>query len=80
MVDLDGPGPVPPSLVTCELEGGHKVSVVSHSSMEPTKVDGFQAPGSFSQTIYYSVETEVRADLYLLLNIEEYRTIKMICR
>ena len=39
-----------------------KVSVVSHSSMEPTKVDGFQAPGSFSQTIYYSVETEVRAD------------------
>ena len=25
MVDLDGPGPVPPSLVTCELEAGHKV-------------------------------------------------------
>lgn len=33
--------------------------MVSHSSMEPTKVDGFQAPGSFSQTIYYSVDTEV---------------------
>ena len=80
MIDLDGPGPVPPSLVTCELEAGQKVthtakllenknhhdcvkvSVVSHSSMEPTKVDGFQAPGSFSQTIYYSVETEVRTD------------------
>ena len=37
----------------------YKVSVVSHSSMDPTKVDGFQAPGSFSQAIYYSVEAEV---------------------
>ena len=59
IVDLDGSGPVPPSLLTCELEAGERVSVVSHSSMEPTKVDGFQAPGSFSQTIYYSVEDEV---------------------
>ena len=59
MVDLDGSGPVQPSLLTCELEAGERVSVVSHSSMEPTKVDGFQAPGSFSQTIYYSVEDEV---------------------
>ena len=33
--------------------------MVSHSSMDPTKVDGFQAPGSFSQAIYYSVEAEV---------------------
>ena len=26
MIDLDGPGPVPPSLVTCELEAGQKVA------------------------------------------------------
>ena len=54
VVDVDGPGPASPALVTCDTDASGYVTVVSHSSMEPTKVDGFQTPGSFSQTIHYS--------------------------
>ena len=38
LIDLDGPGPVPAALLSCEMEAGAVVTVVPHSSMEPTKV------------------------------------------
>ena len=38
LIDLDGPGPVPAALLSCEMEAGAVITVVPHSSMEPTKV------------------------------------------
>ena len=41
MIDVDGPGPLSPSLVTCSTHGTLHLTLVSHSSMEPTKVDNY---------------------------------------
>lgn len=56
IIDIDGPGPHPPAPVLCGLDNsGVSITAVQHDTEEKTKVDGFQAPGSFSQTIYYKV-------------------------
>ena len=54
-VDPDGSGPLEPVTVHCAQENNNFLTSVSHSNSEPTKVDGFQGPGSFSQAILYSV-------------------------
>ena len=56
IIDMDGPGPHPPAPVLCGLDNaGVSITAVQHDTEDKTKVDGFQAPGSFSQTIYYKV-------------------------
>ena len=56
IVDVDGSGPQPPVTVLCGLDSsGVAYSALQHDTEEKTKVDGFQAKGSFSQTIYYQV-------------------------
>ena len=54
VIDPDGSGPLEPVMVQCHVEDERFVTSVSHTNPEPTKVDGFQAPGSFSQAIQYS--------------------------
>ena len=62
-LDPDGSGPLEAVTVHCALENNQFLTSVSHSSPEPTKVDGFQAPGSFSQAILYSVPGPLLQDL-----------------
>ena len=58
-VDIDGSGPQPPANVLCGLDPtGAPVIAISHDMEEKTKVDGFQAPGSFSQTLHYQVRNK----------------------
>ena len=55
-IDIDGPGPLAPVSVLCGVDSaGVAITAVQHDTEEKTKVDGFQAPGSFSQTIFYTV-------------------------
>ena len=54
LIDPDGPGALEPVMVLCHIEDNDFVTSVSHSNPEPTKVDGFQTAGSFSQAILYS--------------------------
>ena len=59
MIDLDGPGPLPPVGVLCELSSeGEFVTSIKHSNEEVTKVDGFQDRGSFHQVIHYHATPE----------------------
>ena len=55
VVDGDGSGPRPPVTVLCGLQGGEAVTALGHDTEDKTKVDGFQAPGSFAQSIHYQV-------------------------
>ena len=54
-VDSDGSGPRPPVTVLCGLRGGEAVTALTHDTEDKTKVDGFQSPGSFAQSIHYQV-------------------------
>ena len=56
ILDVDGQGPKPPGQVLCGVSStGSVITAVKHDMEEKTKVDGFQAPGSFSQSIHYQV-------------------------
>ena len=60
VLDMDGSGPLPPITVQCEVSTtGEYVTSITHSHMEDTKVDGFQARGSFHQVIYYNAPEDV---------------------
>ena len=43
----------------CLLEERRYVTALTHSNPDPTKVDGFQAAGSFSQTVQYNAPDEM---------------------
>ena len=59
VLDIDGPGPLHPLTVLCGVDSaGHPVTGVTHHTQDKTKVDGFQARGSFSQDIHYKVRGE----------------------
>ena len=59
VVDVDGSGPLQPLAVRCGPDGaGRLVTAVTHDTQDKTKVDGFQARGSFSQDIHYQVSEE----------------------
>ncbi|XP_049770774.1 neurexin-4 isoform X2 [Schistocerca cancellata] len=58
-IDVDGSGPLKPFPVTCHFHAdGRVVTEVSHSNMQITPVDGFQAPGSFVQSIHYDADMD----------------------
>ena len=56
-VDSDGSGPRPPVTVLCGVRGGEAVTALTHDTEDKTKVDGFQSPGSFAQSIHYQVSS-----------------------
>lgn len=59
VIDLDGSGPLPPVSVVCEMSTEWEyVTSIKHSNEEDTKVDGFQARGSFHQVIHYHAQEE----------------------
>lgn len=59
VIDIDGSGPLPPLAVVCGLDSqGRVITAVRHDNEDKTKVDGFQARGSFSQNIHYQVSEE----------------------
>ena len=69
VLDMDGSGPLPPITVQCEVSTtGEYVTSITHSHMEDTKVDGFQARGSFHQVIHYHAQEEVINHLLLVSN------------
>ena len=64
VIDLDGSGPLPPVSVVCEVSTeGEYVTSIKHSNQEATKVDGFQARGSFHQVIHYHATEKVVRNL-----------------
>ena len=57
LVDIDGSGPLLQVPIMCGLDtSGYPITAVLHDTQEKTKVDGFQAKGSFSQSIHYQVK------------------------
>ena len=78
-VDPDGSGPLEPVTLHCALENNKFLSSVSHSSPEPTKVDGFQGPGSFSQAILYSVPSP-QVDLLISRAAACWQSLRYDCR
>ena len=64
VLDLDGSGPLPPVSVVCEMSTeGEYVTSIKHSNEKDTKVDGFQARGSFHQVIHYHAHERVMKHL-----------------
>ncbi|XP_065337127.1 neurexin-4 isoform X2 [Cloeon dipterum] len=54
LIDVDGSGPLDPFPVTCEFfSDGRILTLVGHHNQMPTRVDGFQEPGSYIQDIVY---------------------------
>ena len=68
VVDGDGSGPRPPVTVLCGLQGGEAVTALGHDTEDKTKVDGFQAPGSFAQSIHYQVTSLTQYNTATLVN------------
>ena len=68
-VDSDGSGPRPPVTVLCGLRGGEAVTALTHDTEDKTKVDGFQSPGSFAQSIHYQVSSLALCNSALLSNL-----------
>ena len=67
-VDSDGSGPRPPVTVLCGVRGGEAVTALGHDTEDKTKVDGFQSPGSFAQSIHYQVTSLTQCNNVTLVN------------
>ena len=65
---LDGGGPRPPVTVLCGVRGGEAVTALTHDTEDKTKVDGFQSPGSFAQSIHYQVTSLTQCNNVTLVN------------
>ena len=66
LVDIDGSGPLLQVPIMCGLDtSGYPITAVLHDTQEKTKVDGFQAKGSFSQSIHYQVKINSTIDRIL---------------
>ncbi|KAK2575769.1 hypothetical protein KPH14_007155 [Odynerus spinipes] len=58
-IDVDGSGPLAPFPVICEYySDGRVMTVLRHSNENPTPVDGFEEPGSFTQDINYDADLD----------------------
>ncbi|PFX13716.1 Neurexin-4 [Stylophora pistillata] len=82
LIDPDGEGGFLPFLVTCEMtdKDGVGVTVISHDSEKRTLVDGYEAPGSYSRSIFYK-EANI-SQLVSLINVSQQceQFIKYECR
>ena len=80
LIDLDGSGPLPPAPLLCQVSPqGEYVTSIQHSNMEDTKVDGFQARGSFHQVIHYDSQEEVIKHL-LLISSKCWQSLTYNCK
>ena len=80
VIDLDGSGPLPPVSLVCELSTEAEfVTSITHSNEEATKVDGFQARGSFHQVIHYHTPQNIVQHL-LDLSTKCWQSLSYQCK
>ncbi|KAF4517229.1 hypothetical protein B566_EDAN005283 [Ephemera danica] len=79
-IDVDGSGPLPPFPVTCEyFTDGRILTLLGHYNQQPTRVDGFQEPGSFIQDIVYEADAN-QIEAFLNRSISCSQRLQYSCK